>query len=239
MTSPSAGGHRPRWVQVIVICCCAVVFLTLVALGNWQVQRLSWKHDLVAAVDARAFGEAVPAPIATDLDLEASAYLRVFLEGRFQHAHSRRVKALTALGAGFWLMTPLETAQGHVWVNRGFVPTGIEPGEVTTPTQAVRLEGLLRPTEPDGTLLEKNDPVSGRWYSRDVDALSRDAGIRSTVSYFIDADHTDGPDGFPRGGLTVIKFRNSHLAYALTWYAMAALLLGAVIYLRFARRPSA
>nr|WP_272214236.1 SURF1 family cytochrome oxidase biogenesis protein [Marinicella sp. W31]MDC2878501.1 hypothetical protein [Marinicella sp. W31] len=27
--------------------------------------------------------------------------------------------------------------------------------------------------------------------------------------------------GYPIGGLTVVKFRNAHLSYALTWFAMA------------------
>ena len=48
--------------------------------------------------------------------------------------------------------------------------------------------------------------------------------------YFIDADHMEAEDAWPRGGLTQVKFRNSHLSYALTWYAMAALFLGAMIY---------
>lgn len=33
------------------------------------------------------------------------------------------------------------------------------------------------------------------------------------------------------GGLTVIAFPNSHLVYALTWYGMALMLAGAVIYI--------
>ena len=55
-------------------------------------------------------------------------------------------------------------------------------------------------------LLEKNDPEAGRWYSRDVAALSDDVGP------------------------TVVGFRNPHLSYALTWYTMAALLLAGTIY---------
>ena len=39
--------------------------------------------------------------------------------------------------------------------------------------------------------------------------------------YFIDAG--EPKTGWPRGGLTVVAFRNSHLVYALTWFGLAAL----------------
>jgi len=32
------------------------------------------------------------------------------------------------------------------------------------------------------------------------------------------------------GGLTVVRFPNNHLVYALTWYGLALLLLGAGIW---------
>ncbi|MGB9108628.1 MAG: SURF1 family cytochrome oxidase biogenesis protein, partial [Telluria sp.] len=31
----------------------------------------------------------------------------------------------------------------------------------------------------------------------------------------------------PQGGLTVVGFHNSHLAYAVTWYALALMVAGA------------
>ena len=37
--------------------------------------------------------------------------------------------------------------------------------------------------------------------------------------------------GQPVGGLTVIAFANSHLVYALTWYALALMVAGAAIAL--------
>ena len=43
--------------------------------------------------------------------------------------------------------------------------------------------------------------------------------------YFIDAEAQTGADaaGWPRAGMTVVSFRNNHLSYALTWFALAAL----------------
>ena len=48
------------------------------------------------------------------------------------------------------------------------------------------------------------------------------------VPFFIDADAEPGFPGWPRGGMTVVKFRDPHLSYALTWFGMALLTLVAV-----------
>ncbi|MEL7255651.1 MAG: SURF1 family protein [Pseudomonadota bacterium] len=219
---------RPLWVDVTILSLAAIVFVTMLGLGTWQVQRLGWKLDLIEAVEARAFGDPVAAPTGPVTE-DTHAYVRVTTEeGVFMHDLSQRVKALTELGAGSWLMTPLQTDSRIIWINRGFIPSGSETHQATS--GPVTITGLLRITEPGGTVLEKNDPGAGRWFSRDVVALSDDAGLGRTAGYFIDADHMGAPDEWPRGGLTQVTFRNSHLSYALTWYAMAALFLGGMIY---------
>tara|TARA_Y100000815_G_scaffold200461_1_gene184072 strand:- start:12 stop:737 length:726 start_codon:yes stop_codon:yes gene_type:complete len=234
-----SGGRRPLWLDLTILGLAAVVFVTMVGLGNWQVRRLHWKLDLIEAVDSRAHGAAVAAPEGP-VTAQDDAYLRVGTDGHFLHDLSRRVKAVTDLGPGYWVMTPLKTADRTIWINRGFVPNGLAREDWTTPEGEVHVEGLLRVTEPDGTLLESNDAKDERWVSRDVVALSKDAGITDAAPYFIDADLTGDPTAWPRGGLTIIHFRNAHLSYALTWYAMAVLFLGAMIFViwdRLRHRP--
>ncbi|TIT63608.1 MAG: SURF1 family protein, partial [Mesorhizobium sp.] len=66
--------------------------------------------------------------------------------------------------------------------------------------------------------------TGNRWYSRDVAAIATAHGLTSNVApYFVDAE-ASRMEGWPRGGLTVVTFRNSHLVYALTWFALAAML---------------
>ncbi|OWU71528.1 hypothetical protein ATO3_18420 [Marinibacterium profundimaris] len=201
-----------------------VIFVTLVGLGTWQVRRLHWKLDLIEAVETRAHGTPVAAPTGPVSD-DDDVYRRVVAEGRFRHDASHLVKAVTELGPGYWVMTPLETSASTIWINRGFVPNGLPRDDWSRPVGPVRVEGLLRITEPEGTLLESNDPAADRWVSRDVAALSEVSGIADPAPYFIDADQMGPPADWPRGGLTMIRFRNSHLSYALTWYAMAVLFL--------------
>ncbi|MFH5776459.1 SURF1 family protein [Paracoccus sp. NGMCC 1.201697] len=211
-------------------------------LGIWQVQRLAWKTDLIARVEARLAAPAVPAPPEADWPGIASGpdeYRRVEVTGQFDFSRDRLVQAVTQQGPGFWVMTPLQTDQGWaVWINRGFVPQDRrEAADRIQPSGDQAVSGLLRITQPDGAFLRSNDPAAGRWYSRDVEALSADAGLGTHAPYFIDADPGQDPQALPVGGLTVVSFRNSHLSYALTWFAMAAgLALGAFYVLRADRR---
>lgn len=217
--------NRPLWVRVLLVSLCGALIATFIGLGNWQIRRLSWKVDLIDTVEARAFDDPVPAP--RDFREDDHAYLRVRAVGT-PLDHRLRVKAVTDLGPGHWIMRPLRTDGGVVWVNRGFVsPNAPDPPAWTDMPDEV--EGLIRPTEPLGTFLESNDPASNRWVSRDTQAMSEAVGIGPTLPYFIDADHVGAPAAWPRGGMTILNFRNTHLSYALTWYAMAALLFGALI----------
>ena len=100
-----------------------------------------------------------------------------------------------------------------------------EAADRARPDGTVEVTGLLRMTQPDGAFLRKNDPQAGRWYSRDVAALSAQHGIAQAAPYFIDAE-AGADDRLPIGGLTVVSFRNNHLGYALTWFALAALWAG-------------
>jgi surfeit locus 1 family protein len=127
-----------------------------------------------------------------------------------------------------------------VLVNRGFVPQERRAwpdraaGQRTGP---VTVTGLMRVSEPHGGFLRANDPAANRWYSRDVAAIAFARRLGPVAPFFVDADAAPNPGGYPIGGLTVIQFRNSHLVYALTWFALAALSgAAAVLVLRTGRR---
>ena len=110
-------------------------------------------------------------------------------------------------------------------VNRGFVPDGARPSP--PPAGRATVRGLLRISEPGGGFLRLNQPGQDRWYSRDVAAIARARGLSGVAPYFIDAAATPDDAGWPRAGLTVVRFRNQHLQYALTWFGLAVLTLWA------------
>ncbi len=215
---------------------CFVIAAAFASLGVWQIERLQWKHALIERVEARltAPPQALPNADAWSPDDE---YTRVTVSGVFLHEHEALVQAVTDLGPGWWVMTPLRVQNGIILINRGFVPSDMRAASARQAQQStgtVSVTGLLRASEPHGGFLRANAPQEGRWYSRDVEAIARAGGLPQPVApYFIDADATPNPSGYPVGGLTVVQFRKSHLIYAITWFILAALAAaGAALSLR-------
>ena len=189
----------------------AGLVLVFLALGTWQVQRLFWKLDLIERVEQRLGASPVHAPgpnAWAGMTSAASEYLKVRATGRFLNDKETHVQAVTDLGAGHWVLTPLQTAEGFtVLVNRGFVsPDRRDPetrleGQITGETTVT---GLVRITEPDGAFLRTNDPAADRWHSRDVSAIASARELTDAAPYFIDADATPNPGGWPVGGLMFV-----------------------------------
>ncbi|AVS64162.1 surfeit locus 1 family protein, partial [Paracidovorax avenae] len=102
------------------------LFLGFLALGTWQVQRRAWKLALIERVDQRVHAAPVPLPPPAQwpqVDAAGHEYLPVAATGRWLSDKTVLAQATTDLGSGFWVMTPLQQADGtQVLVNRGFVP---------------------------------------------------------------------------------------------------------------------
>jgi surfeit locus 1 family protein len=210
---------------------CAAFALLFAGLGIWQVQRLQWKLDLIERVEARL--AAPPERVGYVRNLERLGtdeleYRKVTVAGLFDHERETLVQALTERGAGFWVLTPLTGAGGTILVNRGFVPGDRREPATRLAGQAigpVEVTGLLRLSEPGGGFLRGNQPAADRWYSRDVAAIASARGLGELPDLFLDAGAAATPGRLPVGGLTVVRFRNHHLIYALTWFALAGLSL--------------
>ncbi|UZW58600.1 SURF1 family protein [Lysobacter enzymogenes] len=215
------------------------LFAGLIALGAWQVQRLGWKRDLIQRVESRVHAEPgdPPAPAQwPGVSAASDEYRHVRLRGRWLPGADTRVQAVTDLGPGFWLLSPLRTDAGYtVLVNRGYVPDARAAQSAPPPPGEAVVTGLLRLSEPGGGFLRDNQPWQDRWFSRDVAAIAAARKLDGAVApYFVDAERAAPLPGdlrtapqWPVGGLTVIKFPDHHLQYALTWFALALMVLWA------------
>lgn len=234
----TAGRSRTRGARAL-LAGSVLVCITCVFLGSWQVQRRAWKLDLIERVEQRVHADPVPAP--ASITGQADEYRRVQAAGRYLHERETLVQAVTELGSGFWLLTPLQRPDGSMLlVNRGFVPVDRRDPASRPDGQAkgeVQVTGLLRLSEPGGAFLRHNDAAHDRWFSRDVQAIAAARGVAPALPYFVDAQPAAGTpaEAWPRAGLTVIRFPNNHLVYVLTWYALAAMAAAAAYHA--ARRP--
>jgi surfeit locus 1 family protein len=223
----------------------ALACVGFMALGVWQVERLAWKHGLIVRVEHQVNAAPSAAPGASawaGITREAYEYRRVRVRGEFAHDRETLVAATTALGSGYWVLTPLRTEQGFwLLVNRGFVPPEARDRahrRIEDPTGVQEVTGLLRLTEPGGRLWQHNAPEAGRWYSRDVAAIASARELSTATPgvpvapYFVDAVAQPGAvAAWPRAGLTVLHFSNNHRVYAATWFALAAMAAAAIGYL--------
>ncbi|WP_417685444.1 SURF1 family protein [Roseibium sp.] len=229
----------------------AISLAILLSLGFWQLDRLSWKEALIAKVERDVSADPVPAPGPgewADLPPFEADYRHVSVTGRFVEGDVFYYTSLgydrkgTYSGPGYMVYSPFEADEGWtVMVNRGFVPQelwgyGAEvyagpakwPGEKT-------LTGLLRRSETPNWTTPAAQEDKRIWFARDTGHMAQVLGAQSEklAPYSIDLDaEFSGPDGLPQAGETVVRFKNDHLGYALTWFGLAATLIG--VYLTYA-----
>ena len=203
----------------------------LIALGSWQLRRLAWKEALIARVEARIHEAPTPldealAGAASLADLE---YAPVRIRGRFDHDREIHLYANYHGAPGYFIITPLMRADGDaVLVNRGYVPVEFKEKETRAAGLVegeVEIAGLLRASRDPAPFAPKDQIDDNIWFTADAAAMAFVAGIEAPP-FFVDALASETAGQWPRGGVTRVEFRNAHLGYALTWFGLAAALIG-------------
>ncbi|ENN90085.1 SURF1 family protein [Bartonella bovis] len=225
---------------------CIGFFLLFSALGIWQIQRLNWKTNLIASVNQRIHLPPIKAPSQNQwkqITFDKDEYRPVTLTGNLLTDKNIFVTALTQNTTGYWVLTPLQTADNTLtFINRGFIPMNARhhfEQEKTSPyphsstnTEKITITGFLRMSERDAIFPQKNNPNQNLWYTRQLSAMAQKLGLSNVAPYFIDATQKIATQGdLPIVGLTVVHFNNNHLSYALTWFILAAGVLSAFFFL--------
>jgi surfeit locus 1 family protein len=226
--------------QLIPAAFTAFVALVCLSLGVWQLERLEWKTNLIA--ERRAAVHATPVPVPKTLEEASRLEFRpVLAEGVFLNDKEIYLGAASPSGGepGLQVLTPLRLTDGRiVFVNRGFIPSALKnpdkrgAGQLAGP---VRVTGLLRlPHGKPGWLVPNNRPDLNYWFWVDLPAMEAATGLSNVAPFYIDADATPNPGGWPKGGVTPIDLPNDHLQYAITWFALAAAAI--VVYIVWRRQ---
>lgn len=216
----------------------AVTFLAaafLTGLGIWQLQRLAWKEGLIAAIGRRVAASPVELPAPSQwpsLAPDDYEYRHVRLSGRFDQAHEALVfragGGAGVLGSGYLVLTPLRLDDGaYVIVNRGFVPLALkEAASRAPPAGETQVTGLMRAPEPRNFFTPADHPERDEWFTRDPALIAARFGLSPAAPFSVDADAAATAGAWPRGGATVLAIPNDHLAYAFTWFGLAATAIG-------------
>ncbi|HEY8564176.1 MAG TPA: SURF1 family protein [Beijerinckiaceae bacterium] len=216
-----------------------VALAILIGLGSWQLQRKAWKENLIAQVDARAHGAPQPLPPEArwpDWKAEDEEFRRVTAQGRLEPDKTVLLNGILP-GAtrgmplqGYYVFAPLRLEDGGtVMINRGFIPSELkdQPG---TPWRGeagpTTLNGLLRAPERRSLFVPENDPARETWFVRDVGEMARARGLDRVAPFYVEVENTPGAPPWPKPGQAFVDLPNNHLQYALTWFGIAATLLG-------------
>ena len=208
------------------------VFLVMVGLCIWQVQRLHWKEGLIADRESRVAAEAIALP-AVGVDPAGLEYRRVRLEGSFLHDKELYLGARSMNGnPGYQILTPFALADGSlVLVDRGWVPIERKMPESRAEGQVAgpqTIEGIVRLPPHQAWMQPDNEPGKNMWFFVDLPAMAAVAGAQIRTDLYVDAGPAENPGKYPVGGQTRIEIPNDHLQYAITWGLLALAL--AVIY---------
>ena len=223
----------------------ATALAILLALGTWQLQRLAWKSDLLARIEAME--AARPQPVEAVLQrlaggehvaftrvtaicpgLAAAPYLELY--GLREGQAGVRLISACAVKAG-----PYAT----ILVDRGFVGDTISARPPADPQDRapVQVTGVLRVGDAGNAFSPPNRPQ--RWFTRDASAMARALGAPAPAPIFLMAESSSNP-----GWKALVpsplpaQISNRHLEYALTWYGLAAALLGVYAAMLLKRRKA-
>ena len=216
-----------------------IVVALLIALGTWQLQRKAWKDELIATLRQKlnAAPVALPPPAQwPSLQQARDEFTRVKFRADYAPGKEAVVWATGSglrddvKGPGVFIFTPVRLSSGEtVIVNRGFVadqkPTGAT--QRAAPVQGpAEITGIMRWPEPKAWQLSTPyDRNAQLWFVRDHLAMATEMGWGGIAPFYIEREAQTPTDGLASPGRLNANLPNNHLQYALTWYALAMVLI--------------
>jgi surfeit locus 1 family protein len=215
--------------------------VVLVMLGLWQLERLTWKTDLLANIENNKQAQPVSLEDAIMLREAEQTFHPVVIEGAFVsepiifyglRLHEKR--------AGYHIIMPFRTRLAAknssvldyvILVNLGWVAQDTFPNWQPPPELAsiARITGRLRLPETPNIFTPANLPDTGTWQVMNVDEINAYYGLYPSLPYWVQLTDVLVGEGWPQPITAIPQLPNNHLKYALTWFALALGLIAVVI----------
>jgi surfeit locus 1 family protein len=215
----------------------------LISLGVWQLHRLAWKEDLLAKRER--LSNAVAQPLETVLaqgkrsaDLDMTR-VQVACPGLAQAPY----QSLYGLVQGRMvtrLISACRLSRGPydgILVDRGYVLDTISARPAVIPSDypaavtgvLLAVDAVKSKTDTTVTLDSLPTATAGGdklWFARDIPGIAKTLGLAKPAPVFLVAENSTNPDWQAlTPGLPPVTVSNRHLEYALTWFALAAVLV--------------
>lgn len=210
----------------------AISLAILVTLGVWQLQRLAWKRELLAHVAALQSAPARPIDqvLTTDAGLDFARVTAVC--PGLATAPYVKLYSLVDGQIGVRLISACILTKGpygSILVDRGFLAeTVTERPSQSISTVPTPVTGVLR--QPDKANFVTPAPQNDQYYSRDVVAMAKALKAERPAPVMLFAETSSNPELKGLLPLAVpAEISNRHMEYALTWFGLAAALLGVYV----------
>jgi surfeit locus 1 family protein len=225
---------RSRASLALPILFSSAALATFIGLGTWQFQRKAWKDALTHALDVRLAAAPVELPSRSrwpGLTASTDEYRRVKFDATFVPGQAALVFAgggstfrPDVSGLGYWVFAPTRLpGGGTVVVNRGFVPEGKQDPSSRGESGASPQEmiGVMRWPEAAAWFTPSGERSRNVWFVRDPLMIAAAKGWGDVAPFFVELEAPTPPGGLPQPGPFKVRLRNEHLQYAITWYALA------------------
>ncbi|MEJ8563097.1 SURF1 family protein [Yoonia sp. GPGPB17] len=188
----------------------------LISLGNWQVERLAWKEEILADINARL--GAAPSPFSRFATEMADEYTRVLVNGAPTGEELHVLVSGTEAGTGYRVISKFETDVGAILVDQGLL--ALDNKNAAPLTVTTNITGTLLWPDDQNSSTPAPDLDANIWFARNVETMSAALG---TLPFMIVVTQASPPD--PR--LTPLpvntaSIKNDHFEYAVTWFLLAA-----------------
>lgn len=233
---------RPKWVIGHLIAVGAVI--GFVFAGFWQLDRHEQRSERNDAVEDRRDQPAVPLAELADAPIDEVEWRLVTVSGEWVPDEQVLIRGRSYQERpGFEVVTPLDTGEGVVLVNRGWIPVSEGDDPLAAPLAPAageqELTARLRDTETRSGIGAR-DPDEGvleRFNRIDVDRIAQQVDGEVFGSYLELVEPAP-----PRGGLPVPPelpdlSPGPHLGYAGQWFLFTlVVLIGYPLLLRHQAR---
>lgn len=253
------------WAQVVFS---LFTIALLFSLGTWQLQRLTWKEQLIASqetiwskpcVDESLMDQFSNHPSETkdfyDRCVEVEGYFvessDIKLTGKLAPAEDKELhKHLTMTKQstyGIRSVSLFQTRGGHqLWIDRGWSPANSHaPHTQEDLGKIIKLTLMLRYPQKNPTLLNRfipqNDLEKGQWVTLDTAHFSRFFQVSDALPYvgeIIEKKLVDQTVRFPRVRHIPLALRNQHLTYAFIWYSLCISFMTMLFFYHRSRKCS-
>lgn len=212
------------------------------ALGVWQLQRRTAKHELIVALTERLADVPVALPPPAQwaaLHPARDEFRRVSFTATYAPMPDAMVYSAgsavrkDASGPGTWAFLPARLSTGEmVVIDVGFVENTMQDRSVEDRAvkklatgAPVTLTGYLRFPEAPGWLTPAENRDKRLWFVRDHLAMAGALGWGAVAPFYVDLELPAPENGIPRPGPLDVNLKDDHLQYAITWFTLAGAVL--------------